>query len=328
MDELAIWSKALSLEEIQAHYNLVTPEPVVELHFDEGYGTMTYDETPNNNDGTLHGPTWTSEGRFGKALEFDGVDDYVEIPDDESLHLTNAITIEAWAKTDSFGLWRTIAAKDKSGVSEWWFGYNNLNRLQFKFNGQEGYNILANTVITDTDWHYLVGVYNGSHIYVFVDGALDSPPTSYFDINQDTGSLKIGYTKKWDCCRWIGTLDEVVIHPRALSAEEIQQRYYTLDPEPISQWHLNEGSGSTAYDAYGDNDGTIVGATWTTGISGSALALDGINDYVKVPDDDTLDFGPGQDFSISAWVKAKPDQAEWQGTILAKLNPPSGSVYK
>jgi hypothetical protein len=49
-------------------------------HFNEGSGTVAYDSSGNNNNGNLvNGPTWV-DGKFGKALSFDGVDDYVDIP--------------------------------------------------------------------------------------------------------------------------------------------------------------------------------------------------------------------------------------------------------
>ena len=47
-------------------------------HFDEGQGNIAHDSSGNNNHGTIYGAKWV-DGKFGKALEFDGVDDYVEI---------------------------------------------------------------------------------------------------------------------------------------------------------------------------------------------------------------------------------------------------------
>ncbi|MGB5717329.1 MAG: DUF4347 domain-containing protein, partial [Gammaproteobacteria bacterium] len=50
-------------------------------NFDEGSGTTTDDSAYGTSTGTLNGATWTTAGKFGDALEFDGVDDYVEIVD-------------------------------------------------------------------------------------------------------------------------------------------------------------------------------------------------------------------------------------------------------
>lgn len=54
-------------------------------HFDEGEGIIVYDSSGYLNDGTIHGATWTTYGAYGGALEFDGTDDYVEVPDSDSL---------------------------------------------------------------------------------------------------------------------------------------------------------------------------------------------------------------------------------------------------
>jgi len=60
----------------------------------------------------------------------------------------------------------------------------------------------------------------------------------------------------------------------------------------VSWWRFDEGTGSVAYDdpTYGNgNHGTIYGASWTSGEIGDALNFDGVNDYVNVADDNTLD---------------------------------------
>lgn len=93
----------------------------------------------------------------------------------------------------------------------------------------------------------------------------------------------------------------------------------------VGYWAFNEGSGGTAWDSSGNgNHGTIHGASYVEGVDGGALSFDGVNDYVVVTDDPVLNFGQRQDFSLAAWFKAKPDQLSYQGTLLAKLNPPSG----
>jgi hypothetical protein len=67
-------------------------------HFDEGSGTTTSDASGNGHDGAITGATWTTAGRFGSALEFDGDGDYVRVLDDPDLDLTDEVTVTAWVK--------------------------------------------------------------------------------------------------------------------------------------------------------------------------------------------------------------------------------------
>ena len=47
--------------------------------------------------------------------------------------------------------------------------------------------------------------------------------------------------------------------------------------DPAAYWSFDEGTGSIAYDSVGDNDGTISGAAWASGIIDGALNFDGLN---------------------------------------------------
>lgn len=73
----------------------------------------------------------------------------------------------------------------------------------------------------------------------------------------------------------------------------------------VSYWRLNEGSGITAYDSVGGNDGTLVnGPEWTTGIVDGGLSFDGIDDYVEVSHHPDLNIGGnGKGFTAEAWIK-------------------------
>ncbi len=75
-------------------------------------------------------------------------------------------------------------------------------------------------------------------------------------------------------------------------------------PPASGEWTFDEGSGSVAADSSGSGlDGTIIGATHTTGVSGSALTFDQTTDRVVIPNDPSLDPGTG-DFSLSIWFNS------------------------
>ncbi|UCD24923.1 MAG: LamG domain-containing protein [Gemmatimonadota bacterium] len=68
----------------------------------------------------------------------------------------------------------------------------------------------------------------------------------------------------------------------------------------VSYWRLDDGSGTTATDSVGDNDGTLFnGPTWISGQVGGALYFDGLDDYVEIP---LLYSTSPSSLSISAWI--------------------------
>ena len=71
----------------------------------------------------------------------------------------------------------------------------------------------------------------------------------------------------------------------------------------VGYWEFEEGSGGTAYDSAGSNDGALVGVPdWVTGRVGDyALDFDGVGDYIELPD--TIKTHLGWNYTISAWVK-------------------------
>jgi hypothetical protein len=74
------------------------------------------DASGKGNTGAISGATWITQGRFGKALSFDGVNDWVTINDAASLDLTTSMTLEAWVyPTVNMTQWATVVLKEQSG---------------------------------------------------------------------------------------------------------------------------------------------------------------------------------------------------------------------
>ena len=99
----------------------------------------------------------------------------------------------------------------------------------------------------------------------------------------------------------------------------------TVKSLTMASWHFDEGEGSTAPDASGrGHDGTVLGATWTTGISGSALSFDGVDDVVTVAAHS--DLWPTQAVTAEAWVKLDRLPAAGTGaTVLLNGNGAAGT---
>ena len=199
--------------------------------FDEGTGTTANDLSGLGNTGTLQpalGPTWTT-GRVGGALSFDGVDDRVNVPNHTSLNITNAITIEAWVNTTltlvDFN--PTIVAK---GVHAYLFTIGAYTQATPRVTGFLFINgvwrfLRGNTPINDGNWHHVVMTYNGSHLSVYRNGILDATPLAVSgSINIDLRPLNIGHYAGTNG-HFRGSIDEVRIYNRALSAAEVMANF-------------------------------------------------------------------------------------------------------
>jgi hypothetical protein len=69
----------------------------------------------------------------------------------------------------------------------------------------------------------------------------------------------------------------------------------------VASYSFDEGSGTMLTDSSGNsNDGTINGATWTTGKYGGGLSFDGIDDFIDLG---TFDLTSWNSMSAFAWVK-------------------------
>jgi len=193
--------------------------------FDEGTGTTANDSSGYGNDGTIYGAVWV-EGKVGGALSFDG-DDYVEVPDDDSLK-PELVTLEAWVKSDgSPGKYKYIAGKKYAGG---WGSYHlytgNTGGLRFYIGYSGGFIASpdAGTGIWDGNWHHIVGTYNGCVVKLYVDGNEISGGTettediAYNSENFYIGSYGTGYYFK-------GLIDEVKVYNQPLSEAEILEHY-------------------------------------------------------------------------------------------------------
>jgi hypothetical protein len=105
-------------------------------HFDEGTGGIAADSSGNGNAGTLvNNPSWVN-GKLEKVLRFDGINDYVSIPNSLSLNPENEITIIAWVNPGVIPQtgWNKIIAKPYTSYTSPWQQYAlTLHDNQFVF---------------------------------------------------------------------------------------------------------------------------------------------------------------------------------------------------
>jgi hypothetical protein len=284
--------------------------PIAHWTFDEGSGTIAYDSA-GINDGTISGAVW-STGQVGGALDFDGVDDYVAVPDNPTLS-PDQITITAWIYPEDISHNFQIVGKwgMHNPPSDYIFdNKNNNDGLRFgsslNLSGYDFVPIYSEDAVLNTNmWQHVAVTWDGSKCTFYVNSENVGEDSNYSGNLPDSDNpVYIGRNYNWGTGGprpLDGKMDDVRIYDRALSAAEIMELYTPVDTGPIAHWKFDEGGGTIAYDSAGTNDGTIYGAAWTTGQIGSALDFDGVNDYVQIPDDPSLDIT--DELTINAWVK-------------------------
>ncbi|NIP22292.1 MAG: hypothetical protein GWN67_00375 [Phycisphaerae bacterium] len=232
---------------LEAKYSWVQDEvnePIAHWKLDEGTGSIAYDSA-GTNDGTIYGAAWAS-GVIDGALDFDGVDDYVGIPDSSSMRNLDGssaeYTISLWVNTTQQGgllhdaptMFDRRATNTLSGKLQWpvQIAINENDAVRFFIHGDDpSLELNDNYAINDGNWHHImVTRKNTEYVKIYVDGNLRQSGST--DLNPSTTEVTtIGVRRtNYDIYRdyFDGTIDDVQIYDGALSDEEVQRIYQNL----------------------------------------------------------------------------------------------------
>ena len=280
LDEVAIYNRALSADEIKAHaegrvYIAQEPEVVVseplapppdpalvaQWHFDETSGDTTADATGNGHTATLVGATRV-DGVSGKALSFSGSDQTVLVTETDDIDMVYALTVEAWVRPE--------AREDMSILSKRW-SYG----IRIIPDGRQQLGIWAdgeNTVVGTTaaipldEWSHVAYTFDGTFMRIYVDGVeagsreftagtkiIKGGPSGIFIGSYDHAT---GFYK--------GLIDEVSIYNYALSATEVKSHAEAITkptPEPTTEATVEPTAEATAEPTVEATVGPTTGPT-------------------------------------------------------------------
>lgn len=198
---------------------------VIELGLNEGTGSSIADSSPSGNNGTITGATWNTQGKYGSALSFDGVNDLASIADSSSLDLTNGMTLEAWVKPASvLTNYRTIILKERpNGAAYTLYGNSNTNRPMGEIAKSNGsiVDVKGTTQLPANTWSHIATTYNGSQFKFFLNGVQVATKNTTGNLFVSASPLKLGGNSIWNDEFFNGMIDEVRVYNRALTAAEI-----------------------------------------------------------------------------------------------------------
>lgn len=347
------WTIGFSNETLEAvanstltYYDLKDDSLAGWWKFNEGSGNTTADASGYGNTGTLYNmntsgnnmngtiPSGWTTGKYGNSLGFDGANDFVNastvsIP-------TGDYTFSLWMKSGQSGYPALIRSNEVGNN----FRGVYLDTGKIRFYNPDGTGsyvwLYSNSFVNDSNWHFITAKVAGTVASIYIDGVLDANSTIPIPpilINQ---GISMGKSVDANPTYYLnGTIDNVKIYSRALSADEIKSDYlaarddypnwakteisggaehsispsFNYDGGAAGIWKFDEGSGSTATDSSGNgNNGNLTNfnynatSGWTAGKYGGGLLFDGVDDYVNTP----YTIPTSSDYSISVWAKWKP----------------------
>src|SRR5206468_3796597 len=246
---------------------------------------------------TRNGVNFTN-GLFGQAFRFDGIDDYVEVPSTDDLNFgpSDSLTVELWAyRTSPAGVQHIIGKR---------LGCADMNFQMALDNGAPAFGTYPpNAIFTGIPmplykWTHLAATFGAGTYRFYIDGTLVSEVPGRTLGATNTAPLRIGTSG--DCAPFGGLLDEIGIYRRALSPQEI--RLVFQRGKQISAIGTDPLNPDT--DADGIRDGIdqaplVANQPPKPDALHYGLQFDGQDDFVELGNWFTL-----QTFTIGLWVNA------------------------
>ncbi len=192
-------------------------------------------------------PAWTSDGVYGGAYHFDGVDDNFTMGNLDH----TPMTVSTWIKRDRTSVSGGEAIIYTHDCNGWGLGIAADNTVFFDW----ACNVVlggSTGTVADSDWHQLTVTYDGSTATFYIDGAASGSASSYNPVFNSAGGQYLvggmgftGFSQNFQ-----GTIDEIRVYNRTLSASEIQQLYESnLNKYDAGKWQFstNQSFGSLPF---------------------------------------------------------------------------------
>jgi len=238
-------------------------------HFDEGSeATTVADSSGYSNTGTIYEATPGVAGKFGNALSFDGINDYVEVPDHDILDITGEITIECWVKREQ-AAYQTL-------ISKWSAEDNNRsylvaltadNKVRFWITSVGTWGTLqelTSSGTVGTEWTHIAATYDGTKMNIYINSVKDANEfSSTISIFTGTAKLMFGVHPAYMTnVRYVpgyfnGILDQVRIWDGALTESDIEYNYSIESKYSIGNIGIDIKPGSDPNSINLDSNGVV-----------------------------------------------------------------------
>jgi hypothetical protein len=211
----------------------------------------------------------------GYTLQFDGVNDYVEVAANASLNITSAITIEAWVNKYTNVQWASVMTKGKPSyptdlfTNNYTLHFDSLGGLIFSDN--ISLEPPSSLVFPLNEWHHVALTWDGNVFKYYIDGICDSVQSPFTGkLIPNDSNLTIGADFPGGAEYFHGQLTEVRLWNIARTQQQIQDNMHLRLTGSytglVGCWRFDEGNGKVAvdYSGHGNTGILINGPVWVT----------------------------------------------------------------
>lgn len=279
-------------------------------------------------------PAWVNTGKYDKALSFDG-GDWLETPNNAVFN-ASAFTLSAWLYRTG-----AVNGSNGAGVAGRWntnegafIWIDTSNIIEFPVGSSPH---LSSGVTADLNtWYHVVGTFDGTTSTIYVNGQKKASKADSTTFSSITQGFEVGRYASVANTNFTGKIDDVKFYNSALTEDHVKLEYNQGKTEvlgalsttstglsdnssdrsycvpgdtgtcttPVAEFKLDENTGTTANDTSGSAGSATLfnGAAFTSGKIGSAVSFDGVNDLIELGDNNNIDLGATDDFTISLWV--------------------------
>jgi len=195
--------------------------------FEDISGNTAQDSSGYGNNGDINGGPGLVDGYFGKAMEFDGQDDFIVIPDSDSLEL-EFVTMAAWVKLRSYTEDARIITQEVDGdpysTYSLTMGGAGWKKLEIRISlNNSRKRLYSNMDIPLDTWMHVAATYDGEKVIFYVNGELEMESVQTGTLLTTDNPLYIGASQFWDPRFIDGLLDDVVLFNTALTQDQVRE---------------------------------------------------------------------------------------------------------
>ncbi len=332
IDAFNVWQRAISQDEITQLYNSGTG---AQYPF-----TGTFSSAGNQlgmDNGTLMNGCYLSTGKVGQAFTFDGVNDYVSLPNN-SLNFTGDFSVSLWLYRQALAGGMLVNNWYNGSTPFGWYVYNTNGVINFLLGNGTSSPVcnINSSLLTSNVWNFVTITKTETSAKIYINGVLNTSTTLSSSVVYTTTHYSMIGAAKYDTgspsyyMENGSKLDAVNVWQKELTQAEVTELYNSgngkqITATPIVQTGLVlnlDASRSSSYTGTGttwtDISGNSLNGTLTNGpifgtASGGSILFDGINDYVNISGLTTTN-----SFSISVWVDIDYNNSGTYARIIEK----------